>query len=269
LNHQLTVSLPGRPPVHLYVSCTPLVDARGDRSGAAVVLNDMTEQRTLEAERERIRDTFGRVVAPRVRDRLLAEPSHLLLDGSRHTVTVLFADLHGFTPLCERESPEAVFKVLNSYISLAADAVLAEEGTLDKFIGDAVMAFWNAPDAQADHALRAVRAAAGIARAAHVHRATLPEDHRLEFRIGIHTGEAIVGNVGTAELFNYTVIGDTVNVAQRLEGLADPGQILLSEETFGRVAARVVARAQRPAHVKGRERPVLVYELESVTREDT
>jgi class 3 adenylate cyclase/PAS domain-containing protein len=269
LNHHLTVPNPGRATVHLYVSCTPLVDARGVRTGAAVVLNDMTEQRKVEAERERIRETFGRVVAPRVRDRLLAEPSHLLLDGSRHTVTVLFADLHGFTPFCERTSPEAAFKVLNSYLSLAANAVLAEEGTLDKFIGDAVMAFWNAPDAQADHALRAARAAVGIACAARAHRTTLPEDHRLDFRIAIHTGDAIVGNVGTAELFNYTVIGDAVNLTQRLEGLADPGRILLSEETYGRLAGKVVVGAQRQAHVKGREHPVLAYELESVAvRED-
>ena len=270
LNHHLTAPASTRGPVHLYVSSTPLVDARGVRTGAAVVLNDMTEQRRVEAERERIRETFGRVVAPRVRDRLLAEASQLLLDGSRHTVTVLFADLHGFTPLCERESPEVAFEILNSYLSLAANAVLAEEGTLDKFIGDAVMAFWNAPDAQADHALRAVRAAAGIAAAAQAHRATLPEHHRLEFRIGVHTGEAIVGNVGTDELFNYTVIGDTVNLAQRLQALAEPGRILLSEETHAGVAANVEARAPRDAHVKGRERTVLAYELERVApREET
>src|SRR5262249_13830589 len=142
-------------------------------NGAAIVINDMTEQRRLEAERDRIRQTFGRVVAPRVRDRLLADASHLRLDGDRHTITVLFADLHNFTPFSERTEPETLFKVLTSYLSLAAQAVLQEEGTLDKFIGDAVMAFWNAPDAQADHALRAVRAAVSIRRAITAHRSSL------------------------------------------------------------------------------------------------
>jgi PAS domain S-box-containing protein len=265
LNQYLTAAVPDRGHLHLYVSCTPLVDGQSGTTGAAVVINDMTDQRKVEAERERIRETFGRVVAPRVRDRLLAAPANLSLDGSRHTVTVLFADLHDFTRFCERMPPETAFKVLNSYLSLAAEAVMAEEGTLDKFIGDAVMGFWNAPDAQADHALRAVRAALAIARAVSQHRATLREDERLEFSIGIHTGEAIVGNVGTNELFNYTIIGDTVNLAQRVESLADPGSILLSEATWGLVSGQVVANGNREVRVKGREQPVVVYRLAGLT----
>jgi adenylate cyclase len=243
------------------VSCTPVRDAHGERTGAAVVINDMTEQRKLEAERERIRQTFGRVVAPRVRDRLLAELDNLRLDGSRHTITVLFADLHGFTSFCERTAPETLFRVLNSYLSLAADAVLTEEGTLDKFIGDAVMAFWNAPDTQPDHALRAVRAACAIEKAMRAHRNSLCEDHQLQFSIGVSTGDAIVGNVGTAELFNYTVIGDTVNLAQRLESLAKPGHILLSEATYREVADRVTATPLPPMFVKGRQEPAIAFEL--------
>jgi PAS domain S-box-containing protein len=260
----LSVTVPGRGPLHLFVSCTPIRDAQGERRGAALVVNDLTEQREIEAERERIRQTFGRVVAPRVRDRLLAEPGNLRLDGSRHTITVLFADLHDFTPFCERTEPETLFRVLNSYLSAAAQAVLDQEGTLDKFIGDAVMAFWNAPDPQEDHALRAVRAALAMDEALRTHRASQLEGNRLEFSIGIHTGEAIVGNVGTAELFNYTAIGDTVNMAQRLESVADPGCILLSEATYRVVSTRVAANPRGEMRLKGRQQPVAVYELKGL-----
>jgi PAS domain S-box-containing protein len=260
----LSVAVPGRGPLHLFVSCAPIRDAQGERKGAAVVINDLTEQREVEAERERIRETFGRVVAPRVRDRLLAEPGNLRMDGSRHTITVLFADLHDFTPFCERTEPETLFRVLNSYLSAAAQAVLDEEGTLDKFIGDAVMAFWNAPDSQPDHALRAVRAALAMEEALRKHSTTLLEGNRLNFSIGIHTGDAIVGNVGTAELFNYTAIGDTVNMAQRLESVADPGKTLLSEATYRVVAEHVVAEPRGEVQLKGRQQPVAVYELKGI-----
>jgi PAS domain S-box-containing protein len=261
----LSVTVPGRGPLHLFVSCAPLRDAAGGRNGAAAVINDLTEQHRIEAERERIKETFGRVVAPRVRDRLLADPSHLRLDGERHTVTVLFADLHDFTPFSERTDPEQLFKVLNSYLAIAAQAVLDEEGTLDKFLGDAVMAFWNAPDAQPDHALRATRAALAMQRALEAHRGILEGPHRLHFSTGISTGTAIVGNIGTGELFNYTAIGDTVNLAQRLESIAEPGRILLSEATYRDVAAHVAATPRPPVQVKGRQQPVVVYDLTGLT----
>jgi class 3 adenylate cyclase/PAS domain-containing protein len=260
----LSVTVPGRAPLHLFVTCAPIRDAQGERRGAAVVINDLSEQREVEAERERIRETFGRVVAPRVRDRLLAEPGNLRMDGSRHTITVLFADLHDFTPFCERTEPEILFRVLNSYLSTAAQAVLDQEGTLDKFIGDAVMAFWNAPDGQPDHAVRAVHAALAMAQALRTHSSTLLEGNRLDFSIGIHTGDAIVGNVGTSELFNYTAIGDTVNMAQRLESVAEPGRTLLSEATYRAVEQRVVAEPRGEMQLKGRQQPVAVYELKAL-----
>jgi PAS domain S-box-containing protein len=261
LGEEFSAEVPHRGPLHLHVSCTPVRDAQQGTTGAAIVIEDRTEQRKAEADRERIRQTFGKVVAPRVRDRLLADAAHLHLDGTRHTITVLFADLHNFTTFAERTAPETLFKVLNSYLSLAAQAVLDEEGTLDKFLGDAVMAFWNAPDAQPDHARRAVRAAVAIERAIEAHRGLQEESHQLQFSIGITTGEAIVGNVGTNELFNYTAIGDTVNLAQRLESIAEPGCILLSEATYREVARHVNAAARAPVQVKGRTQAELVYEL--------
>lgn len=264
LNKEFSLVVPERGRVHLRLSCTPLRDAYGGIKGSTIVLHDLTEQRQVEAEREWIRQTLGRVVALRVRDRLLADPGNLRLDGIRQPITVLFADIHQFTSFSERMAPEILFRILNSYLSLAAQAVLEQEGTLDKFMGDAVMAFWNAPDTQPDHALRAVRAAVAITQAIHKLHNQLSEDRRLYFSVGVHTGEAMVGNVGTSELFNYTVIGDTVNLAQRLEAVGRPGQILLSEDTYRAVAPHVIAREMPPVLLRGRQQPVVVYELEGL-----
>jgi adenylate cyclase len=242
-----------------------LRDAYLGTKGATIVFEDLTERRMLEAEQERIRQTFGRVVAPRVRDRLLSDPSHLRLDGLRQKTTILFADISGFTSFSESIQPEVLFKVLNDYLSLAAQAILEEEGTLDKFMGDAVMAIWNAPDPQPDHALRAVRAALAILeRSRQAYSRLKNPAHHLQFRIGVTTGDAMVGNVGTRELFNYTAIGDTVNLAQRLEVTAQPGQILIDQATYAVVSEKIMAEALEPVQVKGKVQPVVIYALKGL-----
>jgi len=261
LGRELTPNLPERGSLFLRMSVTPLKDAQLSTKGATIVIDDLTEQRQLEAERERIRQTFGKVVAPRVRDRLLEDPSALRLDGIRQPLTVLFADIHQFTPFSERTQPEDLFEILNSYLSLAAQAVLTEEGTLDKFMGDAVMAFWNAPDRQEDHTLRAARAALAMNRAIREHRSLMSEEHQLFFSVGINLGEAMVGNVGTSDLFNYTAIGDTVNYAQRLESYANPGQIILSKIAYEAIADHVLIKEMPPVKVKGKAEAAVVYEL--------
>jgi adenylate cyclase len=241
------------------------LDAYLGTKGATIVIENLTERRKLEAEQERIRQTFGRIVAPRVRDRLLSDPSHLRLDGLRQKVTILFADISGFTPFSESTPPETLFKVLNEYLSLAARAILEEEGTLDKFIGDAVMALWNAPDPQPDHALRAVRAALAILeRSQKAYRHMENPAHHLQFRIGVATGDAMVGNVGTRELFNYTAIGDTVNLAQRLEVTAPPGQILIDQATYAVVSEKIVVDSLEAVQVKGKSQPVVIYNLKGL-----
>jgi adenylate cyclase len=265
LSTELNYSLPARGDLVLRLSVSPLRDAYLDTKGATFVFEDLTERRKLEAERELIRRTFGRVVAPRVRDRLLANPDNLQLDGAQQLVTILFADLSGFTPFSENQAPEHVFSVLNQYLSLAAQAILEQEGTLDKFIGDAVMALWNSPDPQPDHALRAVRAAQKIIeRTKAIHRDFDDPTHHLFFRIGITTGRVMVGNVGTDELFNYTAIGDTVNLAFRLQSSAKNGQILLEKSTYDIVAEHVKASPLDPIIVKGRAQAAEIYELEGL-----
>lgn len=216
-------------------------------------------RQTEEAKRRHLEETLGRFVAPNVRERLLKAPDLSLPGGKKKEVTVLFADLRGFTALSEQSSPETVVDMLNRNLSLSTRAILKYEGTLDKFMGDAIMAFFNAPLPQEDHALRAVRAAIEM-------RAALEDSrggsgHQPSYGIGIHTGQAIVGIVGTPELMNYTAIGDAVNVAQRLQASAGPGEILLSEGTYDHVRGMAEVEVMPPLSVKGRAAPIVGYRL--------
>jgi PAS domain S-box-containing protein len=266
LNSTLSSSLPQNSNLYLRLSLSPLRDAHLDTKGTTIVFEDLTERHQLEAERERIRQTFGRVVAPRVRDRLLADIGNLELDGRKQVITVLFADLSGFTSFSEKHDPETVFSVLNSYLSIAAQSILEQEGTLDKFMGDAVLAIWNSPDEQHDHALRAVRAAREIIRRSLMAHSEFPDpEQHLTFRIGITTGEAIIGNVGTTELFNYTAIGDVVNLAQRLQNSAKGGEILIEKTTYDIVSDHVQTDTLQHITVKGREQIVEAYTIKDIT----
>jgi PAS domain S-box-containing protein len=265
LSREVNRNLPSRGGLYLRLSSSPLRDAYLGTKGATIVFEDLTERHNLEAEQEHIRQTFGRVVAPRVRDRLLSDPRHLRLDGIRQRATILFADISGFTSFSEKIGPEDLFKALNYYLSLAANTILEEEGLLDKFMGDAVLALWNVPDPQPDHALRAVRAALAIQeRSRQVYTPRHGSSYALQFHIGVATGDAMVGNVGTSELFNYTAVGDTVNMCQRLEALAQPGQVLIDQATYSALAGSILADPLEPVLLKGKAQPVAVYNLKGL-----
>lgn len=224
-------------------------------------MDDLTGLRGHPIDAVLVQQTFEHVVAPHVRDRLLGDPGRLRLDGLRQPVTILFAGIHEFSYFSEGAPPDISFEVLNTYLSVAAQAILNEEGTLDRFAGSAVMAIWNAPISQADHALRAVRAAVAMDQAVKAHRSLLDYTYRLYFSSAIVTGEALVGNVGSADLFTYTAIGETVDLARRLESVANPGQILLSRATYQSVVDRVIARELSPAQAERLADPVVAYEL--------
>jgi adenylate cyclase len=236
--------------------------------GVAIVFEDLAEQARLEKERRsqeeeksRVRGTFERYVAPSVVEQLLADPRAVTLGGERHTITVLFADLHGFTQLSEKLPPEELIHVLNGYLSLAAQVVVKHEGTLDKFLGDGFMAIFNAPLEQADHPRRAAFAALALEHEARAYAKDLPELLQLTFRVGLHTGDAIVGNIGTNALMNYTAVGDTVNSAKRLQEKAEGGQILMSKDTYELVEEDVVAIPIEPFIVKGLSKKMQIFEL--------
>lgn len=240
---------------------THLLQALADY--AAIAIENSRLFRELEASKERekqtIRNVFERYVTPAVVEQLLSQPGMVALGGARRTVTVLFADLRGFTSLAEQLPPERLFETLNHHLSLGAEAVLRHEGTLDKFMGDSIMAFFNAPLPQADHALRAVAVAVDLQQ--HMAAAARATGLRLQFGVGIACGEAVVGNIGTAQLMNYTVIGHSVNLARRLQEIARGGQVLIDRATLEAVSSRVRTRALGAMEIKGVSALVDVYEV--------
>lgn len=214
----------------------------------------------LRKTQEVIRQTFERFVAPSVVEKLLEDPSHIKLGGKLQEVTVLFSDLEGFTSVSERTDPEKLLGILNRYHELVVRIVQAEGGTVDKFIGDGVMALYNTPLFQPDHAVRALRTALKIRE----ELATFSEPFELEYRMkinfGIHTGMAVVGNVGAPHIMDFTAVGDTVNLASRLQALGANGQILFSQAVHDQLRDTVRANPIGTKNLKGRSESVTVYE---------
>jgi len=251
------MALPDRGRVNLRTSLSPLKDASDETQGIAIVVDDLTEQRRLEASYQ----MFRRYVSPAVIERLPLDPRELKLGGQRQEITSLFADIRGFTDFSRQHDPETLVEVLNQYLTVGGEAVLAEDGTLDKILGDCVVALFNAPLRQTDHVLRAVRAALKMQEGVTLLHERMPPAYRLAYGVGISVGDAVVGNVGTAEQMNYTAIGSSVNLASRLQSAAAPGQILLSHAVYQRVRRHVKARPLPPMNVKGFGEPITVYEL--------
>jgi adenylate cyclase len=170
---------------------------------------------------------------------------------------VLFVDIRGFTTLAEKSDPADVAVRLNRFYEVASRAIFRQDGTLDKLVGDQVMAFFGAPLQRPDHADRAVRTAREIM--ARVTAASTDLD--LSLGIGIASGEAFVGNVGGSGITDYTVLGDTVNVAARLQGEAASGEILITDQTYARVAGKFPHAARRELSLKGKSAPVIAWEI--------
>ena len=210
-----------------------------------------------------LRGLFGRYVSPAVATRLLNDPETAQLGGAVVETTVLFADLRGFTSYTESiQHPAEVMDLLNRYFTAVVPILLEEGGTVDKFVGDAVMAIFNTPVLQPDHAVRAVRAAFRMQQA--IAEVVQDRPDWPKFRIGVNTGSTLVGNIGSDELRNYTAIGDAVNVAARLEVAAEPGQVLMGATTYDLVRHVVTAELVEPVEAKGKAEPVVAYRLTSI-----
>ncbi|QSQ27759.1 adenylate/guanylate cyclase domain-containing protein [Pyxidicoccus parkwayensis] len=226
--------------------------------------------RTVDQEKARLRHTFQHYLDASVMEQVLAHPERLKLGGERKELTVLFSDIRGFTTLSERMSPEGLVTFINQYLTPMTGVVFAHGGTLDKYIGDAIMCFWGAPVDQPDHALRACRTALGFLDKLQELKvrwraAGLPE---VDIGVGVNTGPMNVGHMGTESRFNYTVMGDAVNLASRLEGLNKEygTRILVAEGTYLQVREHVIARRLGAVRVKGKQEPVAIYELRAMGR---
>ena len=217
----------------------------------------------LETRNRVLRQILDRYVAEDVADIILTDPErYLKLGGEARAVTVLFADIRGFTRFTEQHTAPQVVETLNRIFPALSQVVFNFRGTFDKYIGDGLMAFYGAPVAAADDPQRAVDTGREMMR---VFRG-LGQQGGLDLRglslsVGLHSGEAIVGNIGSERVMDYTVVGDTVNVAKRLEELADGGQILLSEATY-RLVKGVRARRQPPLQLMGRQEPITAFAID-------
>lgn len=193
-------------------------------------------------EKRRITNTFERYVAPEIVREILREGTGgLELGGKLTRIAVLFVDVRGFTPMSERLKPTQVVEILNCYLSLISDCILKNGGTLDKFVGDAAMAFWGAPLPQEDYVMHALKAAADMAEGSRALSQELLKRYgrTVSFGIGVHVGEAVVGNIGSAKRMDYTAIGDTVNTAARLEANAPAGTIYISRAVADEAGERI------------------------------
>ena len=216
-------------------------------------------------EKKYIRQTFSKFVSKSVVDELLRDPSKVKLGGEKKILTVLFSDIRGFTSISERLTPEELVEHLNVYLQAMTDIVIKYDGTLDKYVGDEIMAFWGAPIEMEDHALKACRAAIEMMHILHKMNSDWENEGkpRLDIGIGINTGDMVVGNMGSSSRMDYTLMGDNVNLGARLEGTNKvySTHIIISEFTYQYVKEHVIARELDLIRVKGKALPVKIFEL--------
>jgi PAS domain S-box-containing protein len=256
LGYEARADVPGRGEVVLLANIARVTGEAGERLGVVMVLEDRTHERRMQ-----------RFIAPSVVEHVLAAHASPRLGGELRTITVLFGDVQGYTTLSERLAPEGLLDLLNAHLSLAASTIMDARyrGTLDKYIGDAVMGLFNTPETQPEHAWQAVCASWAMQTRLHAFRESLPPEQHLRFRVGVNTGEAVVGHVGTEDLMNFTAVGDAVNVAKRLQESARPGQVVISAATLQALTdeqrARLQVREVGPLALKGRVAEVVAYEV--------
>lgn len=247
--------------VPLGITSSLLRDERGNDYGVVSVFSDLTEMK----KREFLQDTLTRYVTKQVVDLILEHPEKIVLDGEEREATILFSDIRGFTTISERLSPPQLVLMLREYFTLMVGAVFDFQGTVDKFIGDALMAIFGAPTPQPNHAELAIRTALQMQALLQTFNARRLQQGSIPIRIGvgINTGNVVVGNIGSEQRLEYTAIGDAVNLASRLEGINKEygTQIIISEFTYHQIQDRFVARELDEVRVKGKHEPVKIYEV--------
>lgn len=256
-------TLPGGRQVQLRANVGPLRDGAGRLAGLFFAAEDQSAEQAAVAESlgqaartERLREALKRYIGDALAATVEARPSFIGLGGVRQPVSVLHADVRGYTTVAERLEPEAVTELLLRYHGAGVAALLAEGATLDRFIGDAILAIWNAPAPQAEHTRLAIHGALALT------AATRAVGDELAYGVGVHTGEAVVGNLGSDRYMNYTAMGDTVNVAARLQSAAPSGEVVCSAAALAAAGPGIRTTPLGALAVKGRQAPVEAYRVE-------
>lgn len=234
---------------------------RADELGTlATAFNNMGQELWKNAMTQK---SFGKYVGAEVLDMILANPETNWLKGTRNDATIVFCDVRGFTAYATKNDPEIVVEALNSYLEIATSVIIEQGGYIDKFIGDAVMGVFGVPVFRQDHVERAVRAAMQIQE--QLHKKSQDGNTLLAaVGISIHTGIVVAGNVGSQSKMEYTVIGDSVNVAARLNALAGPGQVVISQQVKDNLTNRIATHDLGPQTIKGKTEPIAAYKVLSM-----
>jgi len=215
-----------------------------------------------ESDKKRIKVMFGKYVSPLVVEQMMEKPPEL--GGVDSDTTIFFSDIRSFTTLSETMSPQELVKLLNEYLTAMTDCLIDYRGTLDKYIGDAIMCFWGAPIPQEDHALLSCKCALKQMELLDELNSNWPPEKQIHIGIGLNSGVSTVGNMGSEGRMNYTVMGDNVNLASRLEGINKQyyTNIVISESTYDKVKDKgAICRELDDIRVKGKKKPVRIYEL--------
>ena len=218
---------------------------------------------TEQSDKRFVKELFGRYISPQISKEIVsrADAGNLRLGGEQREVSVFFADIRGFTRISEQLSPEAVMQLLNAYLSVVADAVVQHDGIVNKFVGDSIMAVWNAPQSQPDHALLAVKAAWGAQQKLAELRQSENRPLPVQIGIGINTGVAVAGNVGSAGRSEYTVIGDSINTASRICSSTPGNEVWIGPETYNQTKDYIETDELEPQNLKGKSEPIKVYRV--------
>jgi class 3 adenylate cyclase/GAF domain-containing protein len=237
-----------------------LLDAIAKQSDSAVF---------EDIEKNAIKNAFQRYVSPEVINDILAEPDKNYLNTDKREITVLFSDLRGFTAMSEQISAEQVVEILNEHFDAMVKIILKNRGTLDKFVGDEIMALFGAPIYMESHALKAIKTALEMQKAQRELTRKFKKKYGMdvEIGIGINTGEMVVGNIGCSQRTDYTVIGDAVNVAARICDAAGSGDILITENTLAEVKKLVKVKELKPMRLKGKSKPLQVYNVTGLVKQ--
>ncbi len=217
-------------------------------------------------EKAELKKIFSRYVSEEVIESMISDPDQDFLKINRREMTVLFSDLRGFTSLSEKLEPEQIVEILNEHFTEMTDIILKHRGTLDKFVGDEIMALFGAPVYYEGHALKAVKCALEMQKKANAMQQRLKKQFGVDITIGIgiNTGEMVVGNIGSAKRTDYTVIGNNVNIAARLCDAAKAGQVLITDNTYAEVQKLVKVEQLEPLKAKGKSRPLNIYNVKSI-----